>query len=188
VCIVTTASATKAIFSRSCLVAPSVSVSKQIIRECYDFVVAGYRALARLIGASGIQWTMDAATFEVAWQHYRVKPAARLTRKRRVHRNGQQSQTMPLTSGLPRYGGRWVNMNSLLRPVFSVEQAPALRIQVTETIGLQPIRQNPEQKVTWKVRGRWTAENIVPLGTKRFDVDVFPIRQRRANPHPGHGG
>ena len=65
-------------------------------------------------------------------------------------------------------------------------------------IGLQPIRQDPEQKVTRKVRGRRTAKNIVPLGTKRFDleiaqardlgVDVFPIRQRRTDPHPGHGG
>ena len=68
---------------------------KQIIRECYDFVVDDYavgdeiyligfsrgayaaRALAGLIGASGIQRVHDAATFEVAWQHYRVKPAAR---------------------------------------------------------------------------------------------------------------
>ena len=63
---------------------------KQIIRECYDFVVKDYtvgdeiyligfsrgayaaRALAGLIGASGIQRATDAATFETAWQHYRV--------------------------------------------------------------------------------------------------------------------
>jgi uncharacterized protein (DUF2235 family) len=68
---------------------------KQIIRECYDFVVADYavgdeiyligfsrgayaaRALAGLIGASGIQRTADSAMFETAWQHYRVKPAVR---------------------------------------------------------------------------------------------------------------
>ena len=68
---------------------------KQIIRECYDFVVKDYtvgdeiyligfsrgayaaRALAGLIGASGIQRATDAATFEIAWQHYRTKPAAR---------------------------------------------------------------------------------------------------------------
>jgi uncharacterized protein (DUF2235 family) len=68
---------------------------KQIIRECYEFVVTDYtagdeiyligfsrgayaaRALAGLIGASGIQRTTDAAVFETAWQHYRVKPAAR---------------------------------------------------------------------------------------------------------------
>jgi uncharacterized protein (DUF2235 family) len=68
---------------------------KQIIHECYDFVVTDYtagdevylmgfsrgayaaRALAGLIGASGIQRSRDAATFETAWQHYRVKPAAR---------------------------------------------------------------------------------------------------------------
>jgi hypothetical protein len=68
---------------------------KQIIQECYGFVVADYaagdeiyligfsrgayaaRALAGLIGASGIQRTADAATFEIAWQHYRVSPVAR---------------------------------------------------------------------------------------------------------------
>jgi uncharacterized protein (DUF2235 family) len=68
---------------------------KQIIRECYDLVVKDYtvgdeiyligfsrgayaaRALAGLIGASGIQRATDAATFEIAWQHYRTKPAAR---------------------------------------------------------------------------------------------------------------
>jgi len=69
---------------------------KQIIKECYGFVVGDYvpgdeiyiigfsrgayaaRALAGLIGASGIQRQADAATFEVAWQHYRVNPASRL--------------------------------------------------------------------------------------------------------------
>jgi uncharacterized protein (DUF2235 family) len=69
---------------------------KQIIKECYGFVVADYaagdeiyifgfsrgahaaRALAGLIGASGIQREADANTFEVAWQHYRVNPASRL--------------------------------------------------------------------------------------------------------------
>ena len=30
-----------------------------------------------MIGASGIQSATDAATFEIAWQHYRIKPAAR---------------------------------------------------------------------------------------------------------------
>ena len=68
---------------------------KQIIRECYDLLVADYavgdeiyligfsrgayaaRALAGLIGASGIQRATDATTFEIAWQHYRVKPASR---------------------------------------------------------------------------------------------------------------
>jgi uncharacterized protein (DUF2235 family) len=69
---------------------------KQIIKECYGFVVADYaasdeiyiagfsrgayaaRALAGLIGASGIQRKAGADTFEVAWQHYRVKPSVRL--------------------------------------------------------------------------------------------------------------
>jgi hypothetical protein len=68
---------------------------KQIIRECYDFVVTDYsvgdeiyligfsrgayaaRALAGLIGASGVQRSTDTAMFETAWRHYRVKPAVR---------------------------------------------------------------------------------------------------------------
>jgi hypothetical protein len=68
---------------------------KQIISECYSFVVADYassdeiyifgfsrgayaaRALAGLIGASGIQREANTDTFEVAWQHYRVKPSVR---------------------------------------------------------------------------------------------------------------
>jgi uncharacterized protein (DUF2235 family) len=68
---------------------------KGIIKDCYGFVVADYvpgdeiyligfsrgayaaRALAGLIGASGIQRQSDADTFEVAWQHYRVAPQVR---------------------------------------------------------------------------------------------------------------
>jgi uncharacterized protein (DUF2235 family) len=68
---------------------------KKIIQDVYGFVVADYnagdeiyifgfsrgayaaRALAGLIGASGIQRRADAGVFEVAWQHYRVSPAVR---------------------------------------------------------------------------------------------------------------
>ncbi len=68
---------------------------KTIVRECYGFVVADYeagdeiyifgfsrgayaaRALAGLIGASGIQRKPDPETFEIAWSHYRVPPAVR---------------------------------------------------------------------------------------------------------------
>jgi uncharacterized protein (DUF2235 family) len=68
---------------------------KEIIKDCYGFVVADYapgdeiylfgfsrgayaaRALAGLIGASGIQRQADDDTFEVAWQHYRVAPQVR---------------------------------------------------------------------------------------------------------------
>jgi hypothetical protein len=68
---------------------------KKIIRECYQAVVEQYehsdeiyifgfsrgafaaRALAGLIGASGIRRQNDDAGFEVAWNHYRVKPEAR---------------------------------------------------------------------------------------------------------------
>jgi uncharacterized protein (DUF2235 family) len=68
---------------------------KQIIKECYELVVDDYasgdeiyilgfsrgayaaRALAGLIGASGIQRSKSDQLFEVAWKHYRVAPAAR---------------------------------------------------------------------------------------------------------------
>ena len=68
---------------------------KKIIQDAYGFVVADYepgdeiyicgfsrgayaaRALAGLIGASGIQRREDPRVFEVAWSHYRVAPSAR---------------------------------------------------------------------------------------------------------------
>ena len=68
---------------------------KKIIQDAYGFVVTDYdagdevyifgfsrgayaaRALAGLIGASGIQRRKDAQEFEVAWSHYRVKPSVR---------------------------------------------------------------------------------------------------------------
>jgi len=68
---------------------------KQIIKDAYEYVVANYvdgdelylwgfsrgsyaaRALAGLIGASGIQRRIDDQLFELAWQHYRVRPQAR---------------------------------------------------------------------------------------------------------------
>ncbi len=68
---------------------------KKIVQDCYGFVVANYevgdeihifgfsrgayaaRALTGLIGASGIQRKPDPQGFEIAWSHYRVKPAVR---------------------------------------------------------------------------------------------------------------
>jgi len=68
---------------------------KKIIQEVYEYIVTDYtsgdelyifgfsrgayaaRALAGLIGASGIQRELDASVFEVAWRHYRVAPAVR---------------------------------------------------------------------------------------------------------------
>lgn len=72
---------------------------KKIIQDCYEFVVTDYevgdeiylfgfsrgayaaRALAGLIGASGISRRKDAESFEVAWANYRVKPAERKKEK-----------------------------------------------------------------------------------------------------------
>jgi hypothetical protein len=69
---------------------------KKIIKEVYEFLVSRYdsgdeiyiigfsrgsyaaRALAGLIGASGIQRQIDDAIFEIAWAHYRVNPVSRL--------------------------------------------------------------------------------------------------------------
>jgi uncharacterized protein (DUF2235 family) len=68
---------------------------KKIIQQVYESIVTDYasgdelyilgfsrgayaaRALAGLIGASGIQRKLDANVFEVAWQHYRVAPSVR---------------------------------------------------------------------------------------------------------------
>jgi uncharacterized protein (DUF2235 family) len=68
---------------------------KKIIQEAYETIVADFvagdeiyifgfsrgayaaRALAGLIGASGIQRVNNPDGFEVAWQHYRVAPSAR---------------------------------------------------------------------------------------------------------------
>jgi uncharacterized protein (DUF2235 family) len=68
---------------------------KQIIQECYGVIaekfesgdelyILGFsrgayaaRALAGMIGASGIQRQPAAEGFEIAWSHYRVKPAVR---------------------------------------------------------------------------------------------------------------
>jgi uncharacterized protein (DUF2235 family) len=68
---------------------------KKIIQDVYEFVVSDYaagdeiyifgfsrgayaaRALAGLIGASGIQRQKNRGEFEIAWDHYRVAPAVR---------------------------------------------------------------------------------------------------------------
>src|SRR6516162_8105596 len=68
---------------------------KKIVLDCYGFLVDDYeagdeiyilgfsrgayaaRALAGLIGASGIARRPSADLFEIAWQHYRVRPASR---------------------------------------------------------------------------------------------------------------
>jgi uncharacterized protein (DUF2235 family) len=68
---------------------------KKIIQDVYEFLVSDYapgdeihifgfsrgayaaRALAGLIGASGIQRQKNGDEFEVAWAHYRVPPAVR---------------------------------------------------------------------------------------------------------------
>ena len=84
-----------ATYSRKSLVAPSASGSRKIVLDCYGFLVGDYeagdeiyifgfsrgayaaRALAGLIGASGLARRPNADLFEVAWQHYRVSPASR---------------------------------------------------------------------------------------------------------------
>ena len=68
---------------------------KKIVLDCYGFLVGDYeagdeiyifgfsrgayaaRALAGLIGASGVARRPNADLFEAAWQHYRVSPASR---------------------------------------------------------------------------------------------------------------
>src|SRR5665811_987993 len=67
---------------------------------------------------------------------------------------------------LPRFLGR-------LR---TIEQTLTLTIQVTQLIGLKPIRQNTEQQMAGQVRRRSSPEYGVPTVPKFTDVEVTQAR------------
>ena len=58
----------------------------------------------------------------------------------------------------------------------TVEKAPALAVQVTEVIGLQPIGQHAEEEMPGQVRGRLPPEHVPPPGTKRANVEIAQAR------------
>ena len=53
-----------------------------------------------------------------------------------------------------------------------VEQTPAFTIQITETIGLEPVGYDPKQQVARQVRGRRSPENCLPTVAKPADVEI----------------
>ena len=57
-----------------------------------------------------------------------------------------------------------------------IEQAPSLAIQVTQAIGLKPVSQNAEQKVTGQVRGRRSPECVLPPAPKFTDGEITQAR------------
>jgi hypothetical protein len=57
-----------------------------------------------------------------------------------------------------------------------VEQALALRIQVTQLIGLKPVSQNAEQEVAGQVRGRRSPERVLPPDPKFTNVEITQAR------------
>jgi mannose/cellobiose epimerase-like protein (N-acyl-D-glucosamine 2-epimerase family) len=65
-------------------------------------------------------------------------------------------------------------LSGLLGRARAIEQA-ALAIQVTPSIGLQPVREGAEQQMARKVRRRWAAERSMPTASGLGDNG----RQRR---------
>jgi hypothetical protein len=53
-----------------------------------------------------------------------------------------------------------------------VKQALTLTVQVTETIGLEPVSHDPKQQVAGQVSGRPSPENCAPTVTKLADVEI----------------
>jgi len=78
-----------------------------------------------------------------------------------------------------------------------VEQPLTLTIQVTQLIGLKPIRQNTEQQVTGQVRRCSPPEYGLPAvpkltdvkitQTRNLDVECLSVRWRRTDPCARHG-
>jgi hypothetical protein len=48
----------------------------------------------------------------------------------------------------------------------------ALTVQITETIGLEPVSHHPKQQVARQVIGRRSPENCVPTVAKLADVEI----------------
>jgi hypothetical protein len=73
-----------------------------------------------------------------------------------------------------------------------IEQPSGLGIEVAENIGLEPVRNYPEQKMPWQVRGRFAADHCPPAGSKcptvevakarDLDVDGVMVRECRTDP------
>jgi hypothetical protein len=79
----------------------------------------------------------------------------------------------------------------------SVQAAPALGIEVTEAVGLEPVGNHPEYQVAGKVSGRWPPENSLPTPAQFSEVEIaqagnlslklISVWQRRTDPNAWHG-
>src|SRR5262249_58141535 len=67
-------------------------------------------------------------------------------------------------------------LSCVLRRHRPVEQTLALAVQITQYVGLQPIRQNAEQEVAGQV-GMWSPpEYVMPMASKPPDVEIAQAR------------
>jgi hypothetical protein len=74
---------------------------------------------------------------------------------------------------------------------------PALGIEVTEAVGLEPVGNHLEYQVAAKVRGHWPPEYFLPAPAQFMEVEIAQARnlsvklvsvwQRRTDPDAGHG-
>ena len=79
-----------------------------------------------------------------------------------------------------------------------IEQAATLAIQVTPSIGLQPVREGAEQQMARKMRRRSPAEHNAPTAAQPLDIEIAQLRnlgiqrrtvwQRSTDPDTRHGG
>jgi hypothetical protein len=79
----------------------------------------------------------------------------------------------------------------------AVEQTLALRVEITQQIGLMPVSQDSKQKMAGNVRVRSPAEYRMPARLKVADVEIAqagnlhadscPVRRSRTDLYPRHG-
>jgi hypothetical protein len=63
----------------------------------------------------------------------------------------------------------------------TIEQPLTFNIKVAQVVGLETVRQDPEQQVTWQVRGRSFTEHGVPAAAKTTDVEIAKARDLDVN-------
>jgi hypothetical protein len=66
--------------------------------------------------------------------------------------------------------------SGLLGRARAIEQAPTFAIQVTPSIGLQPVRKGAEQQMARKVRRRSAAECSMPTAAQLLGVEIMQLR------------
>ena len=81
-------------------------------------------------------------------------------------------------------------LSGLLGRARAIEQAATLAIQVTPSIGLQPVREGAEQQMARKVRRRSAAERSMPTAPQLLDIEIAQLRnleiERRTNQAAPH--